>query len=91
MKKKRLDATAIAKGLGAKQRGTVCAKAGYHGALGLLTDVEARFRVPDADVELAPAELAEIDEAIAEADRSTSVSSVVVLAELDRIVCITRR
>jgi hypothetical protein len=38
-----------------------------------------------AMVELAPAELADLDEAIAEADRSESVSSAVVLAELGRI------
>jgi hypothetical protein len=42
----------------------------------------------EAEVELTPAELAELDElddAIVEADRSESVSSAVVLAELDRI------
>jgi hypothetical protein len=39
----------------------------------------------EAMVELTPAELAELDEAIAEADRSESVSSAVVLAELGRI------
>ncbi len=37
------------------------------------------------EVELSLAELAELDEAIAEADRSESVSSAVVLAELDVI------
>lgn len=37
------------------------------------------------EIELTPAELAELDDAIAEADRSESVSSAVVLAELDRI------
>jgi hypothetical protein len=37
-------------------------------------------------VELSPAELAELDEAIAEADRSESVSSAAVLAELGQIV-----
>lgn len=45
----------------------------------------------DAEVELTPAELAELDDAIAEADRSESVSSAVVLAELDRIACAARR
>ena len=40
----------------------------------------------EAAVELSPAELAELDEAIAEADRSESVSSAVVLAELGHIV-----
>jgi hypothetical protein len=39
----------------------------------------------EAAVELTPAELAELDEAIAEADRSESVPSAVVLAELGRI------
>lgn len=39
----------------------------------------------EAAVELSPAELAELDEAIAEADRSESVSSAVVLAELGQI------
>ncbi|HEX4421608.1 MAG TPA: hypothetical protein VH165_27035 [Kofleriaceae bacterium] len=39
----------------------------------------------DAEIQLTPAELAELDDAIAEADRSESVSSDVVLAELDRI------
>ncbi len=39
----------------------------------------------EADVELTAAEMAELDEAITEADRSESVSSAVVLAELDRI------
>jgi hypothetical protein len=39
----------------------------------------------DAEIELSPAELSELDEAIADADRSESVSSAVVLAELDRI------
>lgn len=38
-----------------------------------------------ADVELTPAELAELDEAIAEADRSDSVPSATVLSELDRL------
>lgn len=39
----------------------------------------------EAEVELTPAEAAELAEAIAEADHSESVSSAVVLAELDRI------
>jgi hypothetical protein len=37
------------------------------------------------EIELTPAELAELDDAIADADGSESVSSAVVLAELDRI------
>jgi hypothetical protein len=43
----------------------------------------------EADVELSPAELAELDDAIAEADRSESVSSSVVLAQMDRIDSVT--
>jgi hypothetical protein len=39
----------------------------------------------ELDVELTPVERAELDEAVAEADHSDSVSSDVVLAELDRI------
>jgi len=39
----------------------------------------------DTEIELTSAELAELDDAIADADRSESVSSAVVLAELDRI------
>ena len=46
--KRQLDMARIAKGLGAERRGTVrSAKAGYFGAMGLLADVEARFRVPE--------------------------------------------
>jgi hypothetical protein len=36
----------IARGLGAERRGTVPATGGYFGALHLLADIEARFRVP---------------------------------------------
>lgn len=45
----------------------------------------------EGDVELTPAELAELDDAIADADHSESVSSAVVLAELDRIARSARR
>lgn len=45
----------------------------------------------EAEVELSPAELAELEEAIAEADRSESVSSAVVLAELDHIARTKRK
>jgi hypothetical protein len=45
----------------------------------------------EAEVELSPAELAELEEAIAEADRSESVSSAVVLAELDHIARTAKR
>jgi len=44
----------------------------------------------DAEVELTPEELAELDDAIADADRSESVSSAVVLAELDQIARASR-
>jgi hypothetical protein len=44
----------------------------------------------DAEIELSPAELVELDAAIAEADRSESVSSEVLLTELDRITCAAR-
>ena len=45
--KKQLDMTKIAKGLGAERGGKVRAKGGYFGAMELLADLEARFRVPD--------------------------------------------
>jgi hypothetical protein len=45
----------------------------------------------DAEVALSPADLAELDDAIAEADRSESVSSSVVLAELERIASSSKR
>lgn len=44
----------------------------------------------EIEVELTPAELAALDEAIADADRSESVSSTVVLAELDQIALAAR-
>ncbi|HWO23806.1 MAG TPA: hypothetical protein VNO30_33925 [Kofleriaceae bacterium] len=44
----------------------------------------------EAAVELSPAELAELDDAIAEADRSESVPSAVVLAELGRLARATK-
>jgi len=45
--KKQLDMTKIAKALGAERRGAVRTKGGYFGAMGLLAEVEARFRVPE--------------------------------------------
>lgn len=36
----------IAKGLGTERRGRVAASGGYFGAMQLLADIEARFRVP---------------------------------------------
>lgn len=44
----------------------------------------------EREIELTSAELAELDDAIADADRSESVSSAVVLAELDRIARVVR-
>ena len=44
--KTRLDMDKIAKGLGAERRGKVSTTAGYFGALQLLAEIEARFRVP---------------------------------------------
>jgi hypothetical protein len=44
--KKKLDMGKIAKGLGAERHGKVCAEGGYFGAIGLLAEVQARFRVP---------------------------------------------
>src|SRR5438445_6469106 len=44
--KRKLDMDRIAKGLGAERRGKVSATGGYFGAMQLLADVEARFRVP---------------------------------------------
>lgn len=45
--KKRLDMARIARGLGTERRGKVTAQGGHLGAMGLLADVEARFRVPE--------------------------------------------
>lgn len=44
--KTKLDMDKIAKGLGAERRGKVAATAGYFGALQLVADIGARFRVP---------------------------------------------
>lgn len=44
--KTQLDLGKIARGLGAERRGKVSAKSGYFGAMQLLADIEARFRVP---------------------------------------------
>src|SRR5207248_5062339 len=44
--KTRLDMDKIARGLGGERRGKVAASGGYFGALQLLPDIEARFRVP---------------------------------------------
>jgi hypothetical protein len=44
--KTRLDMDKIAKALGAERRGKVTPSGGYFGAMQLLADVDARFRVP---------------------------------------------
>lgn len=44
--KTKLDMNRIARGLGAERRGQTSAKGGYFGALQLLADIQARFRVP---------------------------------------------
>jgi hypothetical protein len=44
--KPRLKMKELAESLGAERRGKVSATGGYFGALQLLADVEARFRVP---------------------------------------------
>ncbi|HMR81377.1 MAG TPA: hypothetical protein PKD61_39975, partial [Polyangiaceae bacterium] len=44
--KTQLDMDKIAKGLGAERRGKVVAGGGYFGAMQLLADIEARFRLP---------------------------------------------
>src|SRR2546427_6696190 len=44
--KRKLDMDRIAEGLGAEGRGKVSATGGYFGAMQLLADVEAKFRVP---------------------------------------------
>ncbi len=46
MRNTQLDMNKIAAGLGVKRRGTVNARGGYFGAMQLLADIEARFRVP---------------------------------------------
>jgi len=44
--KMQLDMNKIAKGLSARRRGKATALGGYFGAMQLLSDVQARFRVP---------------------------------------------
>ena len=44
--KTQLDMDKIAKGLGAERRGKVAAAGGYFGAMQLLADIAAQFRVP---------------------------------------------
>jgi len=44
--KRNLDMNKIARGLGAERKGRVSATGGYFGAMQLVADIEARFRVP---------------------------------------------
>ncbi|MBI4403037.1 MAG: hypothetical protein HY537_02680 [Deltaproteobacteria bacterium] len=44
--KKNLNMDVIAKGLGAERRGNVSATGGFFGAMQLMADIQARFRVP---------------------------------------------
>jgi hypothetical protein len=44
--KRHLDMNKIARGLGAERKGKVSATGGYFGAMQLLANIEARFRVP---------------------------------------------
>ena len=44
--KPKLNMDKIAKTLGAERRGKVEARSGYFGAMQLLADIDARFRVP---------------------------------------------
>ena len=44
--KPQLDMKKIARGLGAERRGKVPATSGYFGAMQLVADIDARFRVP---------------------------------------------
>ncbi len=46
MKTTRLDMDKIARALGAERRGKAVATGGYFGAMQLLADIHARFRVP---------------------------------------------
>src|SRR5437762_3859225 len=71
----RLNLNKIGKSLGAERRGKVSATGGYFGAMQLLADIEARFRVPSGGgratdpnwterrlVPLAPRTLARLEE-----------------------------
>jgi hypothetical protein len=44
--KRKLDMDKIAEGLGAERKGKVYATGGYFGAMQLVADIEAKFRVP---------------------------------------------
>src|SRR6266545_5034541 len=85
--KTQLDMDRIARGLGAGRRGKVHASGGYFGALQLLADIEARFRVPPGGgrptdpnwterrlIPLAPQTLLRLDELTAKVRESRGVS-----------------
>jgi hypothetical protein len=82
-----LDRDRIARGLGATRRGRVSAAGGYFGALQLLADIEARFRVPPGGgrptdpswterrlVPLAPRTLARLEELAAQLREHSQVA-----------------
>ncbi len=46
--KNQLDMDKIARGLGAERRGKVIVSGGYFGAMQLLAEIEARFRIPSS-------------------------------------------
>ena len=85
--KRKLDMDRIGKALGAERRGKVSAKGGYFGALQLLADIKARFRVPAGGgratdpnwterrlVPLAPRTLARLEELAAKIRERSDVS-----------------
>ncbi len=82
-----LDMDKIARGLRAKRRGKITASGGYFGAIELVADIEARFRVPpgggrptDASwterrlVPLAPRTLERLEEITAKVRKQGGVS-----------------
>lgn len=82
-----LDMDKIAKALGGERQGKVSATGGYFGALQLLADIEARFRVPSGGgratdpnwterrlVPLAPRTLARLEELAAKIREQSQVA-----------------
>ncbi len=82
-----LDMDKIARGLGAARQGKVSATGGYFGALQLLADIEARFRIPSGGgratdpnwterrlVPLAPGTLARLEEMAAKIREQSQVT-----------------
>ena len=66
--KARLDMDKIASGLGAVRRGKVTASGGYFGAMQLMADIEACFRVPSGGGR--PADQPPLDRAAARSART---------------------